>query len=302
VPILFPKHGTPTFDAYLRSQSISNVSDEWQIDTLAISASLRNRVRQLVRPRTDLNGTVDPAINFLIMATNGIAYESKRGHLTEYPIPKIPLPPNIGQRLLDLGCSWGRWSASAARLGYEVYGIDPSLGAVLAATRLFRELDLRGRFACGDGRNLPFPDRSFDVVYSYSVLQHLSDEDADAAWSEIGRVLKPSGLALVQMANRFGVRSLYHLARRGFRKARAFEVRYRSPTELKKLGMRHVGPSRLFVDCFGGLGLQMSDRHLYCWPARYAVTISELLKKLARVAPPLTSFADSLFISCIKGS
>ena len=38
--------------------------------------------------------------------------------------------------LLDIGCSWGRWSLAAARKGYSVVGIDPSLGAVMAARRI----------------------------------------------------------------------------------------------------------------------------------------------------------------------
>ena len=42
---------------------------------------------------------------------------------------------HAGSRLLDLGSSWGRWSIAAARKGYSVVGLDPSLGAVLAARR-----------------------------------------------------------------------------------------------------------------------------------------------------------------------
>ena len=38
-----------------------------------------------------------------------------------------------GTRLLDIGCSWGRWSLAAAARGYDAVGIDPSLGAIMAA-------------------------------------------------------------------------------------------------------------------------------------------------------------------------
>jgi cyclopropane fatty-acyl-phospholipid synthase-like methyltransferase len=45
--------------------------------------------------------------------------------------------PGAGKLLLDIGCSWGRWSISAARNGWCVVGIDPSLGAIMAARRAF---------------------------------------------------------------------------------------------------------------------------------------------------------------------
>ena len=41
---------------------------------------------------------------------------------------------------------------------------------------------------------IPFPDESFDFLYSNSVLEHV--EDLDAALSEMRRVLKPHGMCL----------------------------------------------------------------------------------------------------------
>jgi SAM-dependent methyltransferase len=265
---------------------------------LAIPAALRHQVTKLLDENQQRE--VDPVVNYLVLATNGIAYESMLGKLEHYPIPFLSLKAQPGAHFLDIGCSWGRWCVSAARLGYHAYGIDPSLGAVLAAKRVFKQFGLCGQFACGDGRAIPFPNNSFDVVHCYSVLQHFSDADADATWSEIGRVLRPGGIALVQMANAIGVRSLYHLVRRGFRRAAEFDVRYRLPTRLMAFGERHVGPTELIVDCFGGLGLQTADRELYRWPARCALSCSEFLKSMVRILPPMKILADSLFVKSIK--
>jgi SAM-dependent methyltransferase len=298
VPVIFPAGSRPTFDAYATSRRVVATSDEWQIESLAIDPPLQQRVRELVAAGGE--HAIDPAVSYLIMATNGIAYEHKLGQLDDYPIPELPLGPGEGGRFLDIGCSWGRWCAAARRLGYQAYGIDPSLGAVLAARRVFRQLQLEGTFVCGDGRSLPFPDESFDVVYSYSVLQHFSDTDADAAWAEIARVLKPRGTALVQMANALGARSLFHLLRRGFRAPEIFDVRYRLPGQLQQYGERHVGATKLSVDCFLGLGLQKSDRHLYRGSARTAAAISESLKRVAEFVPPLKLVADSVFVRSTK--
>lgn len=299
VPVIFPTSQKPTFDAYSVSRSSEiDPNDEWQIESLAIDPPLKLRVKELLLHGRDC--AIDPAINYLLLATNGLAYESSLGRLDQYPIPTLPLPPANGATFLDIGCSWGRWCASAALKGYRVQGIDPSLGAVLAARRMFSQLGLGGEFVCGDGRSLPFPDNSFDVVYSYSVLQHFSDEDVGATWAEIGRVLKPGGTALVQMANGLGVRSIYHLTRRRFRRPRVFEVRYRRPAQLRRLGEKYVGATTLEVDCYFGLGLQESDVHLYRTPARMALQASQYLKRLSSIIAPMTFFADSIFVRSKK--
>jgi SAM-dependent methyltransferase len=265
--------------------------------TLGISDDERAAVLELARaPR----GMIDPVAQFIVGATNGILYRDLIGKLTEYPIPNLRMSPGNGRRLLDVGCNWGRWSVAAARRGYRVVGIDPSLGAVLAARRVACQLGLDAGFVVGDARFLPFAGESFDAAFSYSVIQHFSKDDARLSFGEIGRILKPQGISLVQMPNRFGLRCLYHQARRGFRPTTGFEVRYWSLPELRSSFSSVIGPTELLVDCFFGIGLQPSDAHLMSLARRLVIHTSEFLRGLSESIPSLRYAADSVYASSVK--
>jgi SAM-dependent methyltransferase len=242
-------------------------------------------------------GQIDPFVQNAIAATNGALYQHLVGHLNEYPIPQLRLPPGEGRLFLEVGCNWGRWCLAAARAGYHPVGIDPSLKAVRAANRVARQLGLEAHYIVADGRFLPFRESTFDQVFSYSVLQHLSKANAREVFAEIRRTLRVGGQALVQMPNAFGARCLYHQVRRGFREARDFEVRYWRPAELLSAFTDCIGPTDISVDGFFSLNAQASDVHLL--PPRYRAVVhcSETLRRLSRKIPLLTRVADSLYIS-----
>src|SRR3954454_14056370 len=83
--------------------------------------------------RPSANDPVHPAVQRMVSAAGGSLYKDLVGNLRDYPIPEIRLPAATGERLLDVGCNWGRWTIAAARKGYRVTGMDPDLGAVLAS-------------------------------------------------------------------------------------------------------------------------------------------------------------------------
>lgn len=266
------------------------------LESLGISEDEKQGVLQLARK----NGPIDPVVAYLVAATNGLMYKHLIGELDRYPIPEIPLPRAHGRRLLDIGCSWGRWSLAAEARGYEAVGIDPSLGAVMAARRVARHLGAPNRYLVGDARHLPFPPRSFDVIYSYSVLQHMPPSDVAQSVGEMGRVLRVGGSAKVQMPTALGVRCLYHQARRAFRNAAGFEVRYWTIPGLIRLFTRHIGPTRVDVDCYFGIGVQPSDERLMTPSLRRIVRASERLKAASRRWPALVWVADSVFVESVS--
>jgi SAM-dependent methyltransferase/uncharacterized protein YbaR (Trm112 family) len=254
-------------------------------------------------PELDLGaGEIDPFVQSAIASTNGSFYQHLVGNLTEYPIPRLRLPAGNGKLFLEIGCNWGRWCIAAARIGYRPVGIDPSLKGIRAARRAARQLNIDAHYLVADGRYLPFADGLVDQIFSYSVLQHLSKENARAILREIRRVLRAGGRCEVQMPNVFGIRCLYHQMRRGFRETRDFEVRYWTPGELASTFREAVGPARVSVDGYFSLNPQISD--LRFLPRRYRAIVrtSETLRKLSRYFPPLLYAADSLYITATRNS
>lgn len=270
---------------------------ELYLETLGVSESEKDGI---VKALHDKSSEIDPVVQYLVGATCGRAYIGTIGCLTRYPIPGIPLSCGNGQLLVDVGCNWGRWSIAAARKGYRVIGIDPQLGAVLAAKRVARQMNLEVAFLCADARYLPFASGEIDVVFSYSVLQHFSPTDCVLAVRELGRVLRAGGRAMIQMANAFGAVSAYHSMRRGLRKPTGFDVRYYSLGELRGMIEGEIGSARVVADCFLGLGLQASDLDLMNGACRIAVRLSEAAKKLSFIFPPLTLLADSVYVEAYK--
>lgn len=245
---------------------------------------------------------VDPFVQQEIVKTNGILYNGVLGGLRRYPIPDFPLPDTTaGLRLLDVGCNWGRWSISASRHGYQAIGIDPGIAGVQAAYRVSAALGQSPGFVVGDGRCLPFPDRTFDVVFSYSVLQHFSKDDAKASIQEAARVTKPGGRVLIQLANIFGVRQLYNQARDTIRgEQNPFRVRRWTPGEMLSTFRALVGPARLTADGFFSLNAQASDLDLLRPLPRAVVRTSQALKSVSARVPALSLLADSVFIEASR--
>lgn len=278
---------------------IDQRAPDYYLETLGVGEPQRARLVELVR---DGIGTIDPAVSILIAGTSGTAYLHLVGStsLADYPIPTIDLPASSGRYFLDIGCNWGRWCVAASRAGYKAVGIDPSLGGVMAARRVARQLGLDIKYVVGDARWLPFAGASFDTVHSYSVVQHLSKDDAGGVLREVGRTLRPGGVAKIQMANWLGVRNFQIRWRRGFRPPEKFDVRYWPLSELKQAFEEAIGPTRLITDCYFGLGWQWADRNVIQGHHKPILVASEVLKRLSRLFPPLTQVADSVYCIASK--
>jgi SAM-dependent methyltransferase len=94
--------------------------------------------------------------------------------------------PLCGQppaRLLEIGAGPGAQAKFLSERGFDVSAIDLA-GSQYEPLRVFPVLDY-------DGRKIPFPDHSFDVVYSSHVVMHIVD--TQQFHQEVRRVLRPGG-------------------------------------------------------------------------------------------------------------
>ncbi|HYJ88452.1 MAG TPA: methyltransferase domain-containing protein [Pyrinomonadaceae bacterium] len=102
-----------------------------------------------------------------------------------------------GKRLLEVGCGMGTDLLQFARGGAICTGADLTPRSIEISRRHFEVYGFPGTFLITDGERLPFPDESFDVVYSNGVLHHTPD--TAGAIHEIHRVLRPGGIAKVML-------------------------------------------------------------------------------------------------------
>ena len=70
-------------------------------------------------------------------------------------------------RILDLGCGSGELTLKLSPFFKEIIGIDPFDDYIKSAEKTKRETDIKNViFKVADGKNLPFKDEYFDIVFS----------------------------------------------------------------------------------------------------------------------------------------
>jgi len=125
---------------------------------------------------------------------------------------EMPLASLTGKRVLEIGCGAGGHSALFARHGARMISLDLSIERARACASKFSLLDASAKGCISmqsDGEQLPFLNSTFDIVYSNGVLHHTPD--TEAAITEVHRVLKPGGRAVIMLYCRSSFHYWFHL-------------------------------------------------------------------------------------------
>lgn len=106
-----------------------------------------------------------------------------------------------GKDVLEVGVGMGadhvEWARSTPT---RLAGVDFSARAIGWTSRRLALAGLESDLTIADAESLPFPDASFDIVYSWGVLHHTPD--VEAAFRQVHRVLRPGGEARIMVYHR----------------------------------------------------------------------------------------------------
>lgn len=133
----------------------------------------------------------------------------------------IGLRETRGQTMLEIGCGVGRMTHRFAERFETVYALDISQRMIDRARARWGHLR-NVRFLKGTGQDLAgVEDASVPFVFSFLVLQHLTDEEIVFRYiRECARVLRPAGVAFLQFGTapvgpvrEFGMPALWRVGR-----------------------------------------------------------------------------------------
>jgi len=136
-----------------------------------------------------------------------------------------------GKYILDVGCGTGRWTKYLLNKAAFVECIDPS-DAVYAAAKLLRGYS-NVRVSQAGAESIPFPDNSFDFVFSLGVLHHTPD--TETAMRHCVKKVKGGGYFMVYL--------YYSLDNRGL----LFKILYRTSDFFRRIICRLPSAIKKFI-------------------------------------------------------
>lgn len=127
-----------------------------------------------------------------------------RYQLEPYILPFANTALGQGQDVLEIGVGMGAdhlaWAQAKPR---SLTGVDLTPRAIRFAQARLQAAQLPSTLLVADAEQLPFPNASFDVVYSWGVLHH--SPDTPQAFAEVARVLRPGGTAKIMVYHTYSL-------------------------------------------------------------------------------------------------
>jgi ubiquinone/menaquinone biosynthesis C-methylase UbiE len=108
-----------------------------------------------------------------------------------------------GKDVLEIGCGTGVHARLLAEAGARLTAVDLTPTAIELTKRRLDLAHLDADVREADAESLPFPDASFDVVWSWGVIHH--SEHTDRVVAEIARVLRPGGRLALMVYHRSSI-------------------------------------------------------------------------------------------------
>jgi 2-polyprenyl-3-methyl-5-hydroxy-6-metoxy-1,4-benzoquinol methylase len=147
---------------------------------------------------------------------------------------------------LDVGCGTGQLVIEVAGRGLKSDGNDFAPEMVVQCEANAKTAGVQARFFGGSFFDVPFEDRSYDVISAQGFIEYISPQETDEFFARCFRMLKPGGAVAVGSRNRlFNIFSLNDFTRLegemgtlGILSAEATALQQSSTTEAAVLALR----------------------------------------------------------------
>lgn len=127
-----------------------------------------------------------------------------------------------GKKILEVGLGAGTDFLQWVRSGADAFGIDLTPEAVEHVEKRLSLYNLSAsEIKVADSEHLPYPDNTFDLVYSWGVIHHTPN--TENAFSEIYRVCKPGGKCKVMIYHRHSLLTFFFWVKHALLKGKPFK-------------------------------------------------------------------------------
>jgi ubiquinone/menaquinone biosynthesis C-methylase UbiE len=129
----------------------------------------------------------------------------KRFQRRDWHVPMVARFDSFrGKDVLEIGCGIATDGLEFARNGANYVGVDLTPHSIELAKERFGLFGVPGKFEVANAEErLPFPDATFDHIYSFGVIHH--SPVPERIVREIRRVLRPGGTLTVMLYNRSSI-------------------------------------------------------------------------------------------------
>lgn len=102
------------------------------------------------------------------------------------------------RRICDAGCGFGAYSLLLASNGFDVEGFDLSESAVAVTKELLENYKIdASSYRAASVLQTGYEDEQFDAAVAYSVLDHMTVDDAKKGLTELSRIVRKDGLLVL---------------------------------------------------------------------------------------------------------
>jgi ubiquinone/menaquinone biosynthesis C-methylase UbiE len=152
-------------------------------------------------------------------------------------------PSGRNRDVLEIGVGMGADLLNWARAGARVTGVDITERAVQLTKNRLHKAGLQATVQVADAEELPFPDATFDIVWSWGVL-HVTPRSRQAL-REAARVLRPGGRYAVMIYHRHSWLAAAAWARFGLLRGRPWMSLREAVSHVESPGMQAFTPSEV---------------------------------------------------------